>query len=160
MDRIDGDRLGWWLSERQTASGGLNGRPEKDEDVCYSWWVLSALAILNRLHWIDQPKLREFILACQVWKCVASLASTRSLLTDDLYQNQDTDTGGIADRPGDLVDVYHTFFGIAGLALMGDSTLEPVDPVYALPCTVVRRAGLPIRWAPMPGSLAAAALGL
>lgn len=66
LDRVDADKLGWWLCERQVASGGLNGRPEKDEDVCYSWWVLSALAILGRLHWIDQQKLQQFILSCQV----------------------------------------------------------------------------------------------
>ena len=33
--------------------------------VCYSWWCLSALAILGRLHWIDQPALTAFILDCQ-----------------------------------------------------------------------------------------------
>lgn len=54
---IDADRLGWWLCERQLPSGGLNGRPEKLPDVCYSWWVLSALAILGRLHWIDKKRL-------------------------------------------------------------------------------------------------------
>jgi geranylgeranyl transferase type-2 subunit beta len=42
------------------------GRPEKLPDVCYSWWVLSALRTLGRLHWIDSAKLRAFILACQV----------------------------------------------------------------------------------------------
>ena len=25
--------LGWWLAERQTSGGGLNGRPEKLPDV-------------------------------------------------------------------------------------------------------------------------------
>ena len=54
------------ISERQTASGGLNGRPEKLQDVCYSWWCLSALAILGRMHWIDRPALAAFILHCQV----------------------------------------------------------------------------------------------
>ena len=117
------------LCERQTRSGGLNGRPEKlqvgglpvlltycrpahqgvvcgwvrsraprahrmvgwtgahrpsglpfdvvrallhpstltcQQDVCYSWWCLSALSILGRLHWIDQPALKDFILDCQV----------------------------------------------------------------------------------------------
>lgn len=54
---IDADRLGWWLCERQLPSGGLNGRPEKLPDVCYSWWVLSALTILGRLHWIDKKGL-------------------------------------------------------------------------------------------------------
>ena len=54
------------LCERQTKSGGLNGRPEKLQDVCYSWWCLSALSILGRLHWIDQQALTDFILDCQV----------------------------------------------------------------------------------------------
>ena len=28
--------------------------------------------------------------------------------------DQDLDNGGIADRPGDYVDVFHTIFGLAG----------------------------------------------
>lgn len=46
---VDEDLLGWWLSERQCDSGGLNGRPEKQADVCYSWWILSSLTILGRV---------------------------------------------------------------------------------------------------------------
>jgi len=66
LDLVDTDRLGGWLSERQLPNGGLNGRPEKLEDVCYSWWVLSSLAMIGRLHWIDAKKLSRFILQCQV----------------------------------------------------------------------------------------------
>jgi len=66
LDLVDKDRLGAWLSERQLENGGLNGRPEKLEDVCYSWWVLSSLAMIDRLHWIDGKKLSAFILRCQV----------------------------------------------------------------------------------------------
>ncbi len=46
-------------------------------------------------------------------------------------------------------DVYHTFFGICGLCLLGwFDRAEPsmpyvqVDPVYALPVHVVKRLGL------------------
>lgn len=49
-------------------------------DVCYSWWVLASLKIIGKIHWIDKAKLRTFILACQ-----------------------DEETGGFADRPGDMV---------------------------------------------------------
>ena len=35
--------------------------------------------------------------------------------------------------------MYHTFFGIAGLSLMGYSGLAAIDPVYALPTQVVQR---------------------
>ncbi|KAK1052939.1 Rab geranylgeranyltransferase [Friedmanniomyces endolithicus] len=99
------DRLGAWLSERQLSSGGLNGRPEKLVDVCYSWWVGSSLAMIDRLHWLDQEKLTTFILQCQ-----------------------DPDQGGIADRPEDMVDVFHTVFGIAGLSLVGYPGIGEVDP--------------------------------
>jgi len=33
LDEVDHPTLGWWLAERQLANGGLNGRPEKKEDV-------------------------------------------------------------------------------------------------------------------------------
>lgn len=66
LDLVDADKLGGWLSERQVECGGLNGRPEKLEDVCYSWWVASSLAMIGKLHWIDGEKLRDFILRCQV----------------------------------------------------------------------------------------------
>lgn len=66
LDLVDKDRLGGWLSERQLDNGGLNGRPEKLQDVCYSWWVGSSLAMIGKLHWIDKRKLTDYILACQV----------------------------------------------------------------------------------------------
>uniref|UniRef100_A0A7S3LW72 Geranylgeranyl transferase type-2 subunit beta n=1 Tax=Palpitomonas bilix TaxID=652834 RepID=A0A7S3LW72_9EUKA len=121
LHHVDRDLLGWWLSERQLKAGGLNGRPEKLPDVCYSWWVLSSLSIIERLHWIDGKALQSFILAAQ-----------------------DVEKGGIADRPDDMVDIFHTFFGIAGLSLLGHDELEAVDPVFALPVKVVKRLGLPV----------------
>jgi geranylgeranyl transferase type-2 subunit beta len=66
LDVVSVDKLGRWLSERQVEAGGLNGRPEKLEDVCYSWWVASSLTMIGKLHWIDGGKLTEFILKCQV----------------------------------------------------------------------------------------------
>jgi len=45
LDGCQRDLLSWWLCERQTPGGGLNGRPQKDADVCYSWWV-SAVPLL------------------------------------------------------------------------------------------------------------------
>lgn len=104
IDMVDGDKLGAWLSERQVEAGGLNGRPEKLEDVCYSWWVASSLKMIGRLHWVDGGKLKDFILRCQ-----------------------DPKDGGLADRPGDMVDVFHTCFGIAGLSLLEYPGLEEVD---------------------------------
>lgn len=33
LDIINQSTLPWWLAERQLPNGGLNGRPEKLEDV-------------------------------------------------------------------------------------------------------------------------------
>ena len=89
---VERDHLSWWLAERQLPSGGLNGRPEKLPDVCYSWWgfifcedvnqsrwVLASLAVLGRLHWVDKEKLTNFILACQV----DNITQTTSLVIDN-----------------------------------------------------------------------------
>lgn len=119
----DFDQLGWWLCERQVANGGLNGRPEKKADVCYSWWVLSSLCIIDRLHWIDCAKLRDFIYACQ-----------------------DSETGGIADMPGDLPDVFHCYFGIGGLSLMGYDDLRDLDPAYALGVDTLEKYNIQLPW--------------
>ena len=69
-----------------------------------------------RLHWVDGKALQRFILYCQ-----------------------DEEKGGISDRPDDVCDVYHTFFGIAGLSLMGYPALKAIDPSYALPVAVLQR---------------------
>ena len=119
LDQVvaDKDRLALWLADRQLPdSGGLNGRPEKLPDVCYSWWVLSSLCMLKKQHWIDGDKLTEFILAAQ-----------------------DAESGGIADRPGDVADVFHTLFGIAGLSMLGYAGLQKVDPVYCMPIAVLEK---------------------
>ncbi|XP_016651570.1 PREDICTED: geranylgeranyl transferase type-2 subunit beta-like [Prunus mume] len=82
LHHIDKDLLGWWLCERQdNKTGGLNGRPEKLPDVCYSWWALSSLIMIDRVRWINKDKLIKFILDCQ-----------------------DIENGGISDRPDDAVD--------------------------------------------------------
>lgn len=52
---------------------------------------------------------------------------------------QDEEEGGISDQPEDMADVFHTFFGIAGLSLMGFPGLEPIDPIFALPTKVVQQ---------------------
>ncbi|CAI7794563.1 unnamed protein product [Closterium sp. NIES-53] len=169
LSLVDRDLLGWWLCERQVPAGGLNGRPEKLPDVCYSWWVLSSLVLIDRVHWISAEKLQHFILQCQV---IATLSASAcytegiALLSGSCNDSrhlkspspipssppthpsahpflhartQDEERGGISDRPNDMVDVFHTFFGIAGLSLLEYPNLKPVDPAFALPMDVVDR---------------------
>ena len=91
-EKLDQESLLCWLAMRQQSEdGGLNGRPMKHTDVCYSWWILASLSILGHTEVISKEALIKFIL-----------------------NSIDPDTGGIADRPGDIGDLFHTFFGIAG----------------------------------------------
>lgn len=71
------------------------------------------------MHWIDQEALNRFILYCQ-----------------------DEENGGISDRPDDMCDVFHTFFGLAGLSLMGHPSLEAIDPSFALPVDTLKKMEL------------------
>ncbi|CCG83254.1 Type-2 proteins geranylgeranyltransferase subunit beta [Taphrina deformans PYCC 5710] len=116
---VDVDQVAWWLSLRQVKSGGLNGRPEKLEDVCYSWYVLSSLAMLGRTAWIDRDRLRRFILSAQ-----------------------EEEHGGLSDRPGDVADIHHTCFGLTGLSLIGKDGLAEIDPRYCMPLAVTKKLGL------------------
>jgi len=127
LDQIDTNLLSWWLADRQLPCGGLNGRPMKKEDVCYSWWALSSLVMLDRSSLIDAEKLRDFILS-----------------------SQDLESGGFSDRPGDMPDPFHTLFGLAGLSMLHfnngvkldfnqseDSVfvIGEIDPVLCMPKT-------------------------
>ena len=57
------------------------------------------------------------------------------------------DDGGISDRPGNMSDIFHTFFGISGLSLLGyfdssDNEFQSIDPTYALPKPLVEKLNL------------------
>lgn len=117
LHRIDKEALGRWMSRRQTAEGGFNGRPEKLPDVCYSWWVLSSLFMIGKTNMVDLKALEDYILRCQ-----------------------DPQSGGIADRPVNEVDVFHTFFGIASLSMIDSKKYDllEVDPIYAIPKQTIK----------------------
>ncbi|RNA16387.1 geranylgeranyl transferase type-2 subunit beta [Brachionus plicatilis] len=121
LHMVNVDLLGWWLSERQLPSGGLNGRPEKLQDVCYSWWVIASLKMIGKLEWINTEKLKEYIVSCQ-----------------------DEETGGFSDRPGNMPDPFHTLFAFTGLSLIKayPDMIKDVNPVFCMPQYVIDRAGL------------------
>lgn len=73
--------------------------------LIFSRWTVATLTIFGRLTWINQTDLTRFILA-----------------------SQDDQTGGIADKPGNIPDPFHTLFGLAGLSL-----LAQVDSYFSSP---------------------------
>ena len=65
LHKFDKRALSDWLSRRQTAMGGFNGRPEKLLDVCYSWWVQSSLCILKKQNQVNLKNLQGYVYQCQ-----------------------------------------------------------------------------------------------
>jgi len=112
---VDIENLGIWMSQRQTMQGGFNGRPEKLPDVWYSWWIMAAWYMIDRADLINLDALEKYILNWQ----------------DDL-------DGGVGDRPGNEVDVFHTFFGTAALSLMKRHDINHIDPRFAIPTDVLK----------------------
>ncbi|KAK2107156.1 hypothetical protein P7K49_016670 [Saguinus oedipus] len=55
--------------------------------------------------------------------------------------------GGFGCRPGSeshagQVDPFHTLFGIAGLSLLGEEQIKPVNPVFCMPEEVLQRVNV------------------
>lgn len=40
------------------------------------------------------------------------------------------------------VDPFHTLFGVAGLSLLGDEQIKPVNPVLCMPEDVLQKIGV------------------
>ena len=86
---------------------GFNGRPNKDDDTCYTFWIGAALKLLEKHDYVN----------AQIMSCIDFVLST-----------QDPIAGGLAKWPELTPDPLHTYLGLAGLALVPHSDLEQVDP--------------------------------
>lgn len=87
-----------WLYARQGAlEGGYNGRTNKLVDGCYSWYVGSAIHIVDSKECQDKERLKRFI----------------------LQMNQVFPSGGLRDKPNMNPDLYHTMYCLCGLSLIG-----------------------------------------
>jgi len=87
---------------------GFNGRPNKQDDTCYTYWIGGALKLLSST---------ENFANEQVLHCVKYVLST-----------QDGITGGLAKWPENMPDPMHTYLGLAGLSIASYSDLRPIDP--------------------------------
>ena len=105
--KINSDSIEEYLVYRQCYSGGINGRLEKLEDVCYSFWGFASLLLIKSNNF-NTEKLREFIFSCE------------------------GEQGGFSDRKGDVPDPYHQMFSLASLSLLGNEGLNKIDPGFCL----------------------------
>ncbi|GFR04643.1 geranylgeranyl transferase type-1 subunit beta [Trichonephila clavata] len=91
-----------WLIFRQV--NGFNGRPNKPEDSCYTFWIGASLKILGCYDSVNYPEVSKFV-----------------------FNNQDNICGGIAKLVKLTPDILHTCLGISGLLLYdkGKSLVHP-----------------------------------
>ena len=111
MDRMDDikewkDQLIHWCVHRQM--GGMQGRPNKVEDTCYSYWIGGSLCLLGCQHLLDHQQLRNFILKCQSPK------------------------GGFSKAPGVHPDMLHSFYSLAWLSLSGEPGLHKFNATFGI----------------------------
>ncbi|PRQ59103.1 putative protein geranylgeranyltransferase type I [Rosa chinensis] len=91
-----------WCLQRQAGDGGFQGRPNKPSDTCYAFWIASVLKILGGHKLIDQNALRGFLITCQ------------------------SQYGGFSKFPGDLPDLYHSYYGFTAFSLLEEPGLNPL----------------------------------
>jgi len=79
-----------WCVHRQV--GGMQGRPNKDEDTCYSFWIGGTLRLLGKDALLDHDRLRAYVMECQ------------------------TKMGGFSKTIGAYPDVLHSFYSLSYLS--------------------------------------------
>lgn len=100
-----------WCVQRQI--GGLQGRPNKLEDTCYSYWIGGTLHLLGAFDLVDHERLRSFVLQCQ------------------------TKMGGFSKVIGAFPDVLHSYYSLAYLSLSQKFVQgNPEDSLQELDCTL------------------------
>lgn len=100
---IDAQMLLDWCLKRQASDGGYQGRRNKPADACYAFWVGGVLRILGAHKFIDDQGLRRFLLSCQ------------------------SQYGGFSKFPGQLPDLYHTYYGFCAFSLLEEPGLERIN---------------------------------
>ena len=102
------EQLEEWCRRRQ--SRGFNGRANKSEDTCYSFWVGATLRLLGVDGDLSHGLTWQFNRNCQ---------SKRF--------------GGFGKEPGVPPDVLHSYYGVCQLSLSGRACVQDLDPLYGVP---------------------------
>uniref|UniRef100_A0A803N069 Prenyltransferase alpha-alpha toroid domain-containing protein n=1 Tax=Chenopodium quinoa TaxID=63459 RepID=A0A803N069_CHEQI len=89
-----------WMMQRQAADGGFQGRLNKPSDTCYAFWVGGVLKILGGSKFVNKEALRDSLLTCQ-----------------SVY-------GGFSKFPGELPELYHSYYGFSAYSLLEEPTLN------------------------------------
>ncbi|CAF3527447.1 unnamed protein product [Rotaria sp. Silwood1] len=96
-----------WCLQRQDE--GFNGRPNKPDDSCYSWWIGATLKLLNKDNLINIDRNQIF-----------------------LHATESTIIGGFSKWPDSTPDPLHSYLSLASLSLMKHKYLKPIHPALII----------------------------
>jgi len=88
---------------------GFNGRLNKPVDTCYCFWATASLDMLDQAALINKYGCRLFL-----------LNKTQHRI------------GGFGKSPGYPPDIYHSYLGLATLAILQEPGLERLDPAICI----------------------------
>ncbi|KAG5926479.1 hypothetical protein E4U42_003278 [Claviceps africana] len=112
-------KLGALSLENSCTHVGWNGRWNKKADTCYCWWVAGTLSMMDSFHAVNVAPSRAYLL--------------------DITQHR---IGGFAKHAGGHPDLYHSYLGLAALAVMGDEDLKDFDAGLCCSRETVRKIEL------------------
>eukprot|EP00128_Syssomonas_multiformis_P000600 Colp12_sorted_trinity150504_noHs@34453 len=92
MPEASRQKLLLWCLNRQ--QGGFQGRPNKPEDTCYSFWVGATIKLLDGFKFVDHDENARWLYSCQ------------------------SKYGGFSKWPDTYPDALHAYFGVCGFSLM------------------------------------------
>jgi geranylgeranyl transferase type-1 subunit beta len=99
-----------WCVHRQV--GGMQGRPNKLEDTCYSYWIGGTLRLLGEDQFLDHNALRAYVMRCQ------------------------TRMGGFGKDVGAFPDILHSFYSMSYLSISQTHADDDSIQLKPLNCTL------------------------
>ena len=104
LSRRQRKRLERWCVNRLNV--GFNGRPNKPDDTCYTFWIGAALDILRPF-----PDVPRFVMKSSGF----------------VGRTQDDVVGGLSKWEDNSPDPLHTYLGFSGLSIAGSKGIGRVD---------------------------------
>ncbi|KAI9032831.1 terpenoid cyclases/protein prenyltransferase alpha-alpha toroid [Phycomyces nitens] len=110
---LNKEKLIKWCLLRQ--STGFEGRPNKNTDTCYCFWIGAALKVLDAYDLVNHQNCRGFLMTTQ------------------------SRFGGFGKEPDAYPDVMHSYMGIAALSLLKEPGIKPIDPALNVSIELVEK---------------------
>ncbi|KAL0091986.1 protein geranylgeranyltransferase type I beta subunit [Phycomyces blakesleeanus] len=107
------EKLIKWCLLRQ--STGFEGRPNKNTDTCYCFWIGAALKILGVYDLVNHDNCRGYLMTTQ------------------------SKYGGFGKEPDAFPDVMHSYMGIAALSLLKEPGIKPIDAALNVSAELVEK---------------------